>query len=114
MTVTEQFPRLVPDTPEASRITNASIAEYINLDGTGSPTACSPDDVRFIRSAACDGYNVWLWSCKTEDGKVYVHAEAVARRFDPAMLGSNFHPTSSMPPEAYLRYLGYWPTRRKV
>jgi hypothetical protein len=100
--------------PEASRITNAEVAQYIDLEGRGSPAACSADDVTFIRSAACDGHNVWLWPCKAEEGEVYVYALAEARRFGPACLGSDLQLTASMTPEAYLRYLGYWPTRRKV
>jgi hypothetical protein len=95
MTTPQEFPRLVPDAPEASRITNAQIAEYINMEGRGSPAACSADDVKFIRSAACDGFNVWLWSCRTEEGEVYVYAEAEARRFGPTCLDSDFRLTAS-------------------
>ena len=114
MTGTETYLRLVPDTAEASRFTNASVAAYVGSEERGSAEAYSADDVSFIRSAACDGFNVWLWSCRSEQGDVYVYAFAEARRFGPACLVSDFQPTSSMTPEAYLRYLGYWPTRRKV
>jgi hypothetical protein len=114
MDASEKYPRLVPDTPEPSRFTNASVAEYVGLEEMGRADAYTEHDVRFVRSAACDGYNVWLWSCKSEKGDVYVHACGEARRFGPICLGTNFHSAATMTPEEYLKALGYWPTRRKV
>ena len=110
----ERYPRLVPDTPEASRVTNAAVAQYVGLEEIGRPDAYFARDVKFIRSAACDGYNGWLWSCKSEKGDIYVYAYGEARRFGPICLGTNFHSATTMTPEEYLKALGYWPTRRKV
>jgi hypothetical protein len=109
----EKYPRLLPDSPDASRITNASVAEYIRLEDTGPPDAYSEADVRFIRSAACDGFNVWLWSCKAEKGDIYVDAYADARRFGPTCLGTSWQLVDTMTAEEYLKCLGYWPTRKK-
>jgi hypothetical protein len=112
MSTAESYPRLAPDSPDASRTTNADVAHYVGLEevGRGYPE----DFAKFIRSAACDGFNVWLWSCKSEKGEIYVYAEADARRFGLGSLTTRFDSTATMTPEQYLKYLGYWPTRRKV
>ena len=112
MAVPEKYPRLTPDSPAASRFTNADIAQYAALEGTASPEAYSEQGVQFIRSAACEGYDVWLWSCKTDEGEVYVHAVAEARRFGPVYLGMSAQSTATMTPEEFLRALGLWPSLR--
>ena len=87
------------------------VAVYVRLEDTGRPDAYSEADVKFIRSAACDGFNVWLWSCKAEKGDIYVYAEADARRYGPACLNTHWQLVGTMTAEEYLKYLGYWPTR---
>jgi hypothetical protein len=48
----EKYPRLVPDSPDASRLTNAAVAQYVGLEDFGQLDAYADGDVRFIRSAA--------------------------------------------------------------
>jgi hypothetical protein len=112
MAVPEKYPRLIPDSPAASRGTNACIAQYAALEGTASPEAYSEQDVQFIRSAACEGYDVWLWSCQDGESAVYVYAIAKARRVGSIELGMSSQSTATIAPEEFLRAMGLWPALR--
>jgi hypothetical protein len=112
MATSEKYARLVPDTPDASGCTNTDIASYVGLETEGRPDACSGEDVKFIRSASFNGYDVWIWSCKTSDeGNVYVHA-AHYRAGSSICLTTRWQSVDTMSPEEYLEWdyaIQEWP-----
>ena len=114
MATSEKYARLVPDAPDASGCTSADIASYVGLETEGRPDACSDEDVKFIRSASFNGYDVWIWSCKTlEDGDVYVHVRY--RTGSSIYLTTRWQSVDAMSPEEYLEWdyaIQAWPPLR--
>jgi hypothetical protein len=111
MATSEKYARLVPDTPDASGCTSADIASYVGLETEGRLDAFSDEDVKFIRSAAFNGYDVWIWSCKTsEEGDVYVHGHCRGR--SSIYLTTRWQSVDAMSPEEYLEWdyaIQAWP-----
>jgi hypothetical protein len=85
------------------------------LETEGWPDACSDEDVKFIRSASVNGYDVWIWSCKTsEEGDVYVHASC--RNGSSIYLTTRWQSVNAMSPEEYLEWdyaIQAWPPLRR-
>lgn len=110
MAASEKYARLVPDTPDASSCTNSDIASYVGLETEGRSDACSDEDVKFIRSASFNGYDVWIWSCETsEEGDFYVHA---CRAGSSIYLTTRWQSVDAMSPEEYLEWdyaIQAWP-----
>src|SRR5262245_41587803 len=64
--VTDEFPRLDPNTAEACPEPMARILEYLGME---ADEELRVDDLRFLRTAKVEGRDYWIWEFTDEDAR---------------------------------------------